>query len=94
MRNDGLLTRRRAIATIGAAGTLLLPSRRNLAAGTPLPDIAFGTVFEDRNGDGRRAKGGRGIAGVMVSNGLDVTIDRQRWPLVPSGSKRETRSSS
>jgi hypothetical protein len=46
MSKDSLLTRRRAIATIGAAGTLLLPSRLNLAAGTPHPDIAFGTVFE------------------------------------------------
>lgn len=73
MSKDGLLTRRRAIATIGAAGALLLPSQRNLAAGAPLSEIAYGTVFEDRNGDGRRGKGARGIAGVMVSNGLDVT---------------------
>jgi len=87
MSKDSLLTRRRAIATIGAAGTLLLPSRLNLAAGTPHPDIAFGTVFEDRNGDGRGAKA-RGIAGVMVSNGLDVTMTDSdgRWSLpVQSG---------
>jgi hypothetical protein len=83
MSKDGLLTRRRAIATIGAAGTLLLPGRRHLAARTGLFDIASGTVFEDRNGDGRRTTGARGIAGVMVSNGLDVTVTGSdgRWSL-------------
>jgi hypothetical protein len=73
MIKDGLLTRRRAIATIGAAGTLLLPGHRLLAGDTSSSDIASGTVFEDRNGDGRRVEGA-GIAGVMVSNGLEVTV--------------------
>lgn len=83
MSKDGLLTRRRAIATIGAAGTLLLPGRRHLANDTRLSDIASGIVFEDRNGDGRRAKGARGIAGVMVSNGVDITVTDSdgRWSL-------------
>lgn len=83
MKKDVLLTRRRAIATIGAAGTLLLASRRHLAADTRHSDIASGTVFEDRNGDGRRAKGARGIAGVMVSNGLDIAVTGSdgRWSL-------------
>lgn len=31
-----------------------------------------GVVFEDLNGDGRRQRGEDGIAGVLVSNGLDV----------------------
>ena len=88
MSKDGLLTRRRAIATIGAASTLLLPGRRHLAADTRLSDIASGTVFEDRNGDARRAKGARGIPGVMVSNGVDVTLtdSEGRWSIpVQSG---------
>jgi hypothetical protein len=88
MSKDGLLTRRRAIATIGAASTLLLPGRRHLAADTRLSDIASGTVFEDRNGDARRAKGARGIPGVMVSNGVDVTLTDSdgRWSIpVQSG---------
>ena len=83
MSKDGLLTRRRAIATIGAGCTLLLPDRRHSAASTGLSDIASGTVFEDRNGDGRRTKGACGIPGVMVSNGLEVTVTGSdgRWSL-------------
>ncbi|MGO1720128.1 MAG: metallophosphoesterase N-terminal domain-containing protein, partial [Luteimonas sp.] len=31
-----------------------------------------GVVFEDTNGDGKRQPGEAGVAGVLVSNGLDV----------------------
>jgi hypothetical protein len=42
-----------------------------------------GIVFEDRNGDGRHQAGEPGIAGVLVTNGLEVVAtDRQgRWRL-------------
>src|SRR5262245_21224823 len=40
----------------------------------PAATIARGVVFEDRSGDGRRRAGDPGIAGVMVSNGRDVTL--------------------
>lgn len=39
------------------------------AAGT---GVVTGTIFEDRDGDGRRDRGERGLAGVAVSNGRDV----------------------
>lgn len=35
-------------------------------------DAISGVVFEDADGDGRRQRGEAGIAGVLVSNGLDV----------------------
>ncbi len=38
---------------------------------TALP-LASGTVFEDRNGNRRRDPGEPGLAGVLISNGLDV----------------------
>ena len=63
MLDDGLLTRRRAIATIGAAaGALLSPGRK--AAGERASAAEIGQ---------RRARD-IGIAGVMVSNGRDVVI--------------------
>ena len=40
------------------------------AASSPL--LASGTVFEDRNGNRRRDPGEPGLAGVSVSNGLEV----------------------
>lgn len=35
-------------------------------------ETIVGVVFEDTNGDGRRQAGEAGVAGVLVSNGLDV----------------------
>jgi hypothetical protein len=54
------------------------------------PAFARGVVFEDRRGDGRRHAGDPGIAGVMVSNGRDVTTTGAdgSWslPIVPGES--------
>jgi hypothetical protein len=84
MSDQGLLTRRRAIATIGAAaaGALLWPRKAETAIDARFK-IAQGTVFEDQSGDGRRSPGDRGLAGIMVSNGTDiVTTDEDgRWSL-------------
>ena len=53
--------------------TLLLMSGLALGAASPAgADTARGTVFEDRNGNGRLDDGEPGIAGVRVSDGLDV----------------------
>ncbi len=80
----GPLTRRRALATIGAAwGTFLSSHRVAAAAGEVAAEIARGSVFEDQGGDGARTARGRGIAGVLVSNGRDVvmTDGDGRWAL-------------
>ncbi|MGY0505615.1 calcineurin-like phosphoesterase C-terminal domain-containing protein [Luteimonas sp. e5] len=43
-----------------------------------------GMVFEDRDGDGRRQPGEAGVAGVLVSNGLDVVrTDEQGGYVLP-----------
>ena len=57
-----------------------------LAGGTGFarrPNVASGTVFEDRSGTGKRQPTDRGIAGVLVSNGRDVTVTDAdgRWRL-------------
>lgn len=41
-------------------------------------DVARGTVFEDRNGNGEQDRGERGIQGVSVSNGIDVVTTDKR----------------
>ena len=55
----------------------------------PAQDFATGTVFEDRNGNGVREAGERGLRGVRVSNQREVVLtDRDgRWrlPLLASG---------
>jgi hypothetical protein len=53
---------------------------------SPGADTAVGTVFEDRNRNGIRDPGERGLAGVRVSNQREVTVtDRNgRWQL-PAG---------
>lgn len=50
--------------------------------------VARGHVFEDLNGNRLREAGEPGLAGVMVSNGRDVTVtdSRGRWSL-PAGSE-------
>ena len=47
------------------------------------PAVASGTVFEDRSGTGKRQPTDRGVAGVLVSNGRDVTATDAdgRWRL-------------
>jgi calcineurin-like phosphoesterase family protein len=57
-----------------------------LSAGAGLSQrliVASGSVFEDRNGNGRRRPGDRGIADILVSNGREVvkTDEDGRWRL-------------
>jgi C terminal of Calcineurin-like phosphoesterase len=72
-------TRREVIAAAGASA-LALTAGSGLAAP---PARVSGSVFEDRNGSGKREPGSRGIAGVMVSNGRDIvrTDTEGRWRL-------------
>lgn len=58
------------VAPLRAAPWIAAPE---VVAGTdPAARTVGGTVFEDRNGDGRLDSGERGVPGVLVSNGLDV----------------------
>lgn len=54
-----------------------------LSLGRVQAEVASGTVFEDRNGNGVRDKGEPGLRGVRVSNGLEfVSTDRAgHWEL-------------
>jgi C terminal of Calcineurin-like phosphoesterase/Calcineurin-like phosphoesterase len=65
----------------GAAGASALALSGS--AFTARSATARGVVFEDRRGDGRRRAGDPGVAGVMVSNGRDVTLTDAdgRWSL-------------
>lgn len=53
------------------------------------PDFATGTVFEDRNANGIREAGEKGLRGVVVSNQRDVVLTdgdgRWQLPLLPEG---------
>ncbi|MFN5709325.1 MAG: calcineurin-like phosphoesterase C-terminal domain-containing protein [Planctomycetota bacterium] len=53
------------------------------AGGTPQGGIAQGFVFDDRNGDGRRDPADLPLAGVRVSNGLEIvrTDEQGRYQL-------------
>lgn len=68
---DRLLTRRETLAAASAAGLSLALSHAGIAAAAT---IARGTVFEDEHGTGERRADGKGIPGVMVSNGEDVVL--------------------
>jgi hypothetical protein len=63
------------LALAGFATAATAPSAR--------AETARGTVFEDRNGNGTRDAGERGLRGVRVSNQREVTVtDREgRWEL-------------
>lgn len=67
---------------------LLLLSSLALA-GRAASDVATGTVFEDRNGNGIREAGEKGLKGVAVSNQRDIVLTDAggRWtlPLQPEG---------
>jgi hypothetical protein len=75
------LTRRGFLHSAFLGGGALLLTR-NLAANSR-PRFAEGTVFHDRSGRGVRQSGDRGIAGVAVSNGREVTLTdgKGRWRL-------------
>jgi hypothetical protein len=66
-------SRRQVLAGAGASALAVsgnaLPSQRTAA-----PAVARGVVYADERGEGPRRPGDRGIRGVMVSNGRDVTL--------------------
>lgn len=87
MGDERAITRRDVIGAGGATGlgvvlpgSPLAPDRPHLRA---RPRMAQGTVFHDRAGDGVRRPGDPGIAGVLVSNGVEVvaTDAAGRWRL-------------
>ena len=59
------------ILVIALIGPAAVAGAQTDSAGTP-PLMATGTVFEDRNGNRLRDAGEPGLAGVLVSNGLEV----------------------
>lgn len=61
---------RAGFAGVSLAGLLLVGVPCAGAAG--IEASAVGSVFDDRNGNGRRDAGEPGIADVLVSNGRDV----------------------
>jgi hypothetical protein len=75
----GRPTRRQLIAAGGASALALTAGMGSAQR----PALASGLVFEDRSGTGRRHPNDPGIAGVMVSNGRDVTLTDAdgRWRL-------------
>jgi hypothetical protein len=77
---DRLLSRRNALVGGSAAGLSLALGRTGRAEPTA---TARGTVFDDAHGTGERRADGRGIAGVMVSNGEQVSLTDVdgRWSL-------------
>lgn len=69
------LTRRDVLSSFGVgASAFLIGAPANSADLTRSADIARGTVFEDITGDGVHHSHARGLPGVMVSNGRDVTL--------------------
>lgn len=80
LRNSGALLAGLAIAPLGDAKWLDFGSLPKDAQGRR---IAEGVVFHDRVGNGVRNDGDNGIAGVCVSNGVDVVVtDRNgKWKL-------------
>lgn len=68
---------------VAAAGLTCPVASEVLAHGAGGARMATGVVFEDRNENGVRDRGERGIPQVLVSNGRDVvTTDRRgRWTL-------------
>ncbi len=83
---DTKLTRRMALAGVAAAS--IAGSHAAAADSTAPPPTtatvtAQGTVFDDRDGSGRRQPGSPGVPNVMVSNGRDVVITDAagRWTL-------------
>lgn len=82
MRGFGVI---RGVRRVACAGLLLAAA----LAGRAAEGWARGVVFEDRNGNGVRDRGERGLRGVRVSNQREVveTDRRGRWelPLLEDG---------
>lgn len=75
LRTTGGLAASLSLAPLLEAATLSWASLRQDSSGQR---FAEGVVFHDRDGSGRRSAGDPPVAGVAVSNGLDVVLtDRQ-----------------
>lgn len=71
------MNRREFLGMSGAALTMAfipLGSSVGMLGITAAPGTAQGYVFHDRSRSGKRQKGDKGIAGVCVSNGVDVAV--------------------
>lgn len=66
-----MMTRIARVGLVGLAAGVVLPTAMVTGA-TAAGEFAAGTVYHDRNGNSVRDAGEAGIAGVPVSNGLDV----------------------
>ena len=80
LRNSGLLVAGLALAPLSKANTFIFEDLPQDKQGNR---YAEGYVFHDRSGTGRRTEGDAGIAGVCVSNGLEVvkTDSSGKWRL-------------
>ncbi|WP_158815794.1 calcineurin-like phosphoesterase family protein [Methylocapsa sp. S129] len=73
---NGVTRRDVLLGAAGAAAAALAPAGAAQAQGAAVSEIIHiaGTVFEDRNGSGKPGDGNPAIAGVLVSNGEDVSV--------------------
>lgn len=80
LRNSGLVVAGLALAPLSRANTF---SFEDLPKDDQGNRYAQGYVFHDRNGSGKRQEGDPGVAGVCVSNGVDVvkTDQNGKWRL-------------
>jgi len=78
-----LIPRRRFLGGLAAGGAALTMPNLWLKADTAGGSRARGRVFHDRDGDGRMGPDDPGLAGIAVSNGLDITLtdERGQWEL-------------
>jgi len=74
---------RRSFLQAALAGGTSLALAPLIRAQAPPAPLARGLVFHDRDGDGRRGSRDKGIGGVAVSNGREVTLtdSKGRWEL-------------
>jgi hypothetical protein len=78
---------RRSFLQLALAGGASLALAPQIWSRESAPSLARGVVFHDRDGDGRRGPRDRGIGGVAVSNGREVTLtdSKGRWELPLDG---------
>lgn len=77
-----------ALSLLTAMPTAALAAAPAAPAGSAPPPCAGGTVFEDRNGNGRRDPGEPGLAGQRMSDGRSIVLtDAQGRYALPSGER-------